>query len=174
MTLSPSPKDSAAELVALIPELNRLSRRLSRDPAAADDLVQDALLRVWAKLRSGTDVETLKPYLLTAARNLARRPYQRPLSLEDAPEPEAVSDMPGRMALRDVASVLSRLPEAEVRLLLRHAARGETYAEIAKSEGLPIGTVMSRLARTRAKIRIDCNLPAAGPVTRLLTGEDAA
>ena len=81
---------------------------------------------------------------------------------------------PGRLALREVAAALSRLPAAEARLILRHVAGGESYAEIAEAEGVPIGTVMSRLARGRARLRSDCGLPEHGSATALLTDDNAA
>ncbi len=172
----PLPFGTAAspELLALIPDLRRLARCLTRDPSAAEDLAQEALMRVWAQLARGDGIADLRPYLMTAARNLARRPRQAALQLSDAPEPSTPPEAPRRMAVRAVAAALARLPGTEARLLLRHAASGESYAEIARAEGLPIGTVMSRLARARARLRLDCGLPERGPATALLTGDDAA
>ena len=170
----PSLPGSAPELVALIPDLRRLARRLTRDPAAAEDLMQEALLRVWTQMGRHAGIADLKPYLMTAARNLARRPRQRDMALSDAPEPSAPPEAAGRLALRDVAGALARLPEPEARLILRQVAGGESYAEIAAAEGLPIGTVMSRIARGRARLRQVCGLPETGPVAAFLTREDVA
>jgi RNA polymerase sigma-70 factor (ECF subfamily) len=172
--MSRSQTESSPALVTLIPELRRLTRRLVRDPGAAEDLAQEALLRVWSRLEGGDGIEDLKPYLMTAARNLARRPAPRMLALDDAPEPCAPPEGPRRMALREVAAAMSRLPKSEVRLILRHAAGGESYADIAAAEGVPIGTIMSRLARGRARLREDCGLPARGSASALLTDETGA
>ncbi|SPH17730.1 ECF RNA polymerase sigma factor EcfG [Defluviimonas aquaemixtae] len=170
----PNAVPAPAPLVTLIPDLRRLARRLVRDPEAAEDLVQEALLRVWSQMASGSGIEDLKPYLMTAARNIARRPPRKALPLSDAPEPSAPPEAPRRLVLREVAAALSRLPAAEQRLILRHVAGGESYAEMARAEDLPIGTVMSRLARGRARLRADCGLPERGPAAALLAGEDAA
>lgn len=170
----PSLSGSAPELVALIPDLRRLARRLTRDPATAEDLVQEALLRVWTQMGRHAAIADLKPYLMTAARNLARRPRRAELALSDAPEPSAPPEAPGRLALRDVVGALARLPQAEARLILRHVAGEESYADIAAAEDLPIGTVMSRLARGRARLRQDCGLPENGPVAAFMICEDVA
>ncbi|MGB3314461.1 MAG: RNA polymerase sigma factor [Albidovulum sp.] len=170
----PCPTDTTPELVALIPDLRRLARRLTRDPSAAEDLAQEALLRVWTQMGRKAGIDKLKPYLMTAARNLARRPRPATLALSDAPEPSAPPAAPGRLALREVADAITRLPEAEMRLILRKATGDESYAEIAAAEGVPVGTVMSRLARGRARLRQDCGLPEKGPVAAFLTREDMA
>lgn len=160
MRPSPRPGCDPVPLVTLIPDLRRLARRLVRDPEAAEDLVQEALLRVWTRMARGSGIDDLKPYLMTAARNIARRPARAGLPLSDVPEPSAPPEAPRRLVLREVAAALARLPEAEQRLILRHVAGGESYAEIAASERLPIGTVMSRLARGRERLR------------QVLTGDD--
>ncbi|MEZ5731278.1 MAG: RNA polymerase sigma factor [Paracoccaceae bacterium] len=164
--------EACQALVGLIPELRRLARRLTRDGARADDLVQDTLLRVWAMMRQGGEIEALKPYVMQAARNLARRPPPAMMTLDDGPEPTVPSDAPRRMALRDVARGLAGLPAVEASAILRHAAHGESYAEIAKGEGVPLGTVMSRLARARMRLRADCGLPGRGPAAALMIGEE--
>ena len=143
------------ELVPLMPDLARLTRRLARDPAHAEDLAQEALVRVWARMAEGGTIADLRPYLMEAARNLARRPGRRYLALEEAPEPVSLPEAEGRLALRDVACAMARLPAGEARLLIAVAARGEGYAALAEAEGVTIGAVMSRIARARARLRTD-------------------
>ena len=76
------------DLTDFIPDLMRLSLRLKRgDRAAAEDLAQEALLRVWARLRAEGRIDDLRPYLMEAARNLSRRPPHPTLPGDDLPEP---------------------------------------------------------------------------------------
>ena len=73
-----------------------------------------------------------------------------------------------------IEDLMAQLPQADIRLILRQVVKGESYAQMAEAENLPIGTVMSRLARARARLRSDCGLPVSGPVAASLTNEDAA
>ncbi len=166
-------ENAAASLVALMPELERVTRCLTRDRGRAEDIAQEALLRVWARMNRSAEIGALRPYLMTAARNIVRRPGAGPreVALSELTERSAPATLPARLALQDVIEVIERLPKAEAQLVLRHAVAGESYARIAKAEGVPIGTVMSRIARSRARLRAGCGLPASGPATARLTGE---
>lgn len=171
---APGCREATAELVDLMPELLRVSRALTRDAAKAEDLAQETLLRVWAQIAAGARIANLRFYLLASARNLARRPPPPLRELTEREEPSVPPEAPGRLALGEVLRALSRQPRSEVKLMLRQAAGGESYAAIAEAEGLPLGTVMSRLSRLRSRLREECGLPSHGPVAALLVGEDAA
>jgi RNA polymerase sigma-70 factor (ECF subfamily) len=172
-TTRPGPGEAAA-LTALMPALARRCRRLTRDPAAAEDLAQEALARVWAQIRAGAAIDDLAPYLMTAARNLARRPGPAMQPLDGVAEAAVAPEGPRRVMLREVAGQLAALAPADRRILLCQALDGASYAEIAAAEGLAIGTVMSRLARARARLRAGCGLPAHGPAALGLLDGDAA
>ena len=140
---------------AAIPALRRYARALTRDADAADDLVQDTLVRA---LRSehlfvGDEIRSWLYTILTnlnrnRLRSLARRPVLSPIEENDAPDlagPEAGG--------RDIERALALLVEEQRTALLLVVLEGLSYREVAEVQGVPIGTVMSRLARARAQIK---------------------
>jgi len=144
-------------LIALIPRLRRYARALAGERAAADDLVQDTLERAWSKLhlfRRGTD---LRAWLFTVMHNVyvnqvrAARPTD---ALEDdMPELAQRASQGDALLVRDLERAISVLPEAQREVLLLVALEDLSYEETARVLGIPIGTVMSRLARAREKLR---------------------
>jgi RNA polymerase sigma factor (sigma-70 family) len=145
-------------LVALIPRLRRYARALVGDRAAADDLVQDTLERAWAKLhlyRQGTD---LRAWLFTVMHNVhvnqvrAARPTD-PLE-DEMPELAQRAVQGDALVVRDLERALAVLPAAQREVLLLVALEDLSYEETASVLGIPIGTVMSRLARAREKLRV--------------------
>ena len=140
---------------ATIPALRRYARALTRDSDIADDLVQDTLVRA---LRSehlfyGGEVRSWLYTILTnlnrnRLRSLARRPVMSPIEENDAP------DMSGPEAGgRDIERALASLVEDQRNALLLVVLEGLSYREVAEVQGVPIGTVMSRLARARVQIK---------------------
>jgi RNA polymerase sigma-70 factor (ECF subfamily) len=147
----------AGSLVALIPRLRRYARALVGDRAAADDLVQDTLERAWAKLhlfRRGTD---LRAWLFTVMHNVHVNQVRaaRPTDALDDEMPELAQRAAQGDALlvRDLERALAALPAAQREVLLLVALEDLSYEEAARVLGIPIGTVMSRLARAREKLR---------------------
>lgn len=71
------------------------------------------------------------------------------------------------MALRDIVGALARLPPVDRRPGLRHAVKGQSDAHIARAENLPIGSVISRRSRGRARSRAECGRPrgASAPLS---------
>jgi RNA polymerase sigma-70 factor, ECF subfamily len=147
----------AQSLIELIPRLRRYARALVSDRAASDDLVQDTLERAWAKLhlfRRGTD---LRAWLFTVMHNVhvnrvrATRPTD-PLE-DDMPELAQRATQGDALVVRDLDRAISALPVAQREVLLLVALEDLSYEETARVLGIPIGTVMSRLARAREKLR---------------------
>ena len=147
----------AQSLIELIPRLRRYARALVGERAAADDLVQDTLERAWSKLhlyRRGTD---LRAWLFTVMHNVhvnrlrAARPTD-PLE-EEMPELAQRATQGDALMVRDLERALAALPVAQRQVLLLVALEDLSYEEAAKVLAIPIGTVMSRLARAREKMR---------------------
>ena len=142
------------DIEAAIPALRRYGRALTRDAETADDLVQDTLVRALRSehLFHGGDVRSWLYTILTnlnrnRLRSLARRPMLTPIEDNDAPSagPEAGG--------RDIERALALLVDEQRTALLLVALEGLTYREVAEVQGVPIGTVMSRLARARVQIK---------------------
>ncbi len=145
---------------------NNLARWLARDPAAAEDIVQDAMLRAFRAFEGfrGTDA---KPWLLAIVRNChrtaldqKRRRAQVPLPEEnegtapmiaEGPDPEKAAI--NSNVARKLDAMIAELPEEFRETLILREMEDMSYREIADVTGTPIGTVMSRLARARALLR---------------------
>ncbi|HWM47412.1 MAG TPA: sigma-70 family RNA polymerase sigma factor [Xanthobacteraceae bacterium] len=140
---------------AAIPALRRYARALTRDAETADDLVQDTLVRALRSehLFHGEETRSWLYTILTnlnrnRLRALARRPAHAPLGDGDA------TDMAGPEAgMRDIERALAALVPEQRAALLLVVLEGLSYREVAEVQGVPIGTVMSRLARARAQIK---------------------
>jgi len=164
-------------LVAAIPRLRRYARVLTGNPAHADDLVQDTLLRAWDKRRlwqAGTD---LRAWLFTIMHNLhqnqralARREV-RNVSLDAEGERGAAwqvaqhGNQLERIELQEVVDLMGRLPPEQREVLLLTAVEELRYEEISKVLAIPIGTVMSRISRARDKLRRLARGPSSVPKT---------
>jgi RNA polymerase sigma-70 factor (ECF subfamily) len=149
--------NEAERLVELIPRLRRYARALVGDRAAADDLVQDTLERAWAKLhlyRRGTD---LRAWLFTVMHNVhvnKVRATRATDQLEDEmPELAQRASQGDALMVRDLDRAISRLPAEQRSVLLLVTLEDMSYDEVARTLGIPIGTVMSRLSRAREKLR---------------------
>jgi RNA polymerase sigma-70 factor (ECF subfamily) len=147
-----------------IPALRRYARALTRNADIADDLVQDTLVRALRSehLFHGGEIRSWLYTILTnlnrnRLRSLARRPTLSPIEDNDAPDaagPEAGG--------RDIERALATLVDDQRAALLLVVLEGLSYREVAEVQGVPIGTVMSRLARARAQIKsyLDGERPA--------------
>ena len=157
-----------------IPRLRRYARALTGDRVIADDLVQDTLERAWSKLhlwRRGSD---LRAWLFTVMHNVyvnqlrSRAGYavvpldeNEPILLDRA----APSD---RLEIRDLDTALRKLPDEQREVLLLVGLEQLSYDETARTLGIPIGTVMSRLSRARERLRRLMGGPADGASLRVI------
>jgi RNA polymerase sigma-70 factor (ECF subfamily) len=144
--------------------LYRVALRLTGDPAQAEDLVQDTMLkayRSWRQYRPGTNA---KGWLLTILRNTFINAYRRrklePVAMDlEAIEPHALyravesadpeGSFFGRLVDEKVLEAVDALPSDFREVLVLSDIEGMPYAEIAAALELPVGTVKSRLFRAR-------------------------
>ncbi|MEW5966100.1 MAG: sigma-70 family RNA polymerase sigma factor [Pseudomonadota bacterium] len=145
------------DLIEHLPRLRRYARALTGDAARADDLVQDTLERALAKLDLWQPGSDLRAWLFTLMHNLfvnqsrARRPQET--AIDDALDEPVSGGQSEAMAARDIHAALGRLPGEQREVLLLVGLEQFGYAEAAQVLGVPVGTVMSRLARAREKMR---------------------
>jgi len=167
------PQKAATQLEALLPDLLRLARYLLRDRAAAEDMVQDIVLRLWTRMINPDEppIDDLRSYAFSALRNRLRdrRAGLPDLHAEDTlPDPLAEGTLPARLACAETLAALDTLPEDQALVIRLRAIEGLSYADIAARTGLTEGTVTSRLSRARAALRDKLGLPPGTPVTFLM------
>ena len=146
-------------LEPLIPALRRYARALLHDHSAADDLVQDCLERAiahWGQRRAGGDARS---WVFTILHNLSMTALKRRTARSADVDVEAVEGLlplaPAQedgLRYRALLRAMAALPEDHRAVLLLIGVEDLSYADTAKVLGVPIGTVMSRLSRARARL----------------------
>jgi RNA polymerase sigma-70 factor (ECF subfamily) len=146
------------ELIAALPRLRRYARLLTGDRCRADDLVQDALERALERESTFRSGANLRAWLFSLMHNLfvdgVRAREVVDWSVDSSELPDVVAPQQSDPAeMRDIHSALAKLPVDQREVLLLVAIEGLRYREAADALGLPVGTVMSRLARAREKMQ---------------------
>ena len=146
------------QLLTWVPRLRRYARALVGNRDDADDLVQDTLERAWAKSAMWQGINDMRAWLFGVMHNLhvdnVRRPKLHTVLLdEDTPELPVASTQTDRLALLDLQAALHQLPMEQREIILLIALEDLSYAEVAATLGIPIGSVMSRLSRGRERLR---------------------
>ena len=170
----------AARTLEFLEPLYATALRLTRNPADAEDLVQDTFvkaLRFSDRFKPGTNLKAwLYTILLNTWRNRRRDATREPVDVDSARVEEAESSGPAaldtpeqilmRASLRDdLQAALDALPEAFREAVWLRDVEEFSYAEIAEMLGIPIGTVMSRISRGR-RLLFDRLSPSAGHLER--------
>jgi RNA polymerase sigma-70 factor, ECF subfamily len=154
-------QDLLLDIEAEIPALRRYARVLLRDTDAADDLVQDCLERALSRLPLWRRPDgNLRAWLFTILRHIqlnqcrsaARHPA--PLSVNNNNDaPSAGDEQISRIEAVEALAAFRRLPDDQREVLALVVIEGLRYREVAALLGISIGTVMSRLARGRERLR---------------------
>ncbi len=151
---------------AQLPRVRRFARAFAGAEADADDLAQDALVRVYRSLRSFRWQSAFSTWLYSVVRSAfldavkgraaTRRQLEEPLREDHAQQPGGVRPDEAHAVSeeqRRVWSALRQIPEEFRSAVVLFDIEGCTYDEIAASEGVAVGTVKSRLHRGRAALK---------------------
>lgn len=129
--------------------------------SAADDVVQEALIRAYRALRRDARQIALRPWLLTLARNCAldeiRRIRSYPLPEEELERAHAHAETPERILsrrahLRELVGDVATLPDEQRHALVRHAVDGAAHADIAAELGVTPAASRMLVVRARAEL----------------------
>jgi RNA polymerase sigma-70 factor (ECF subfamily) len=164
MSDAPKPDSGTVERfrAVMLPHLDAaygFARYLTRDPIEAQDVAQEAMLRALRYFHAFRG-DPARPWLLRIVRNTwldlrAKRGADQPLEAAetiaaDGPDPEQSALAGDRR--RQIAMALAALPAEMREILVLRELQDLSYKQIATVLDLPIGTVMSRLARAREKL----------------------
>jgi RNA polymerase sigma-70 factor (ECF subfamily) len=168
MSEAPKPDSGTVERfrAVMLPHLDAaygFARWLTRDPVAAQDVAQEAMLRALRYFHAFRG-EAPRPWLLRIVRNtwtdMRAKSGANDRPLEEIEDRAAEGPDPEQSALagdrrRHVAAALAALPAEAREILVLREVEDCSYKHIAAVLDLPIGTVMSRLARARKKLAVE-------------------
>jgi RNA polymerase sigma-70 factor, ECF subfamily len=160
------------DAMPLLPSLYSAALRLTRNPADAEDLLQEAFLRAYrgfSGFEEGTNLKAWMYRILTNAFiNTYRKKQREPVTVQDediadwylydklgaaGAEASAESEVLDKIPDEEVQRALEALPEGFRMAVLLADVEGFSYKEIAEILEIPIGTVMSRLHRGRKALQ---------------------
>mgnify|MGYP003581041443 CR=1 FL=1 len=168
--------DIRVRMVAVLPRLRRFAYALTGSTEQGDDLVQDACLRALSRVDLWQPGTRLDSWLYRIAQNIwldRLRAAKVRGEVMDIDAVEGVAGSDGRivtesqLTLQAVAAAMGRLPAEQRAIVALVCIEGVSYKEAAEIAGVPVGTVMSRLARARRSINAILNQPGrarAAPV----------
>ena len=141
--------------------LLRAALRIATDRAAAEDMVQETLLRAWRAFDQFERGTNCKAWLFRIMLNVSNKNHRKaqarpelvPLDGHESPRIIPMHVRPLQLTAVEVLSALEALSNEHRLVLILAVVEGFTCKEIAGICSLPIGTVMSRLSRGRAELR---------------------
>ena len=160
------------QLIAVLPRLRRFARGLAGAAAEADDLVQAACERALARshqFEEGTRFDSwmfriVQTIWIDQLRARGVRKEDGDAAAERLGTDEPVRRIEARLALAEIRLAVERLPPDQRTTLMLVTVEGLSYKEAAEVAGVPVGTIMSRLAR--ARVALQQQLDAGGGVRR--------
>jgi RNA polymerase sigma-70 factor, ECF subfamily len=166
------------QLIAVLPRLRRFARGLAGAPADADDLVQAACERALARAHQFEEGTRFDSWMFRIVQTIwIDQLRAREVRKEDGDVAEerlgsdaAVRRIEARLALAEVRQAIQLLPPDQRTVLMLVTVEGLSYKEAAVVADVPVGTIMSRLARARTALQR--HLDAGGGIRR--SGNNAA
>jgi RNA polymerase sigma-70 factor (ECF subfamily) len=146
-------------MLAALPSLRAFAMSLTGRPDRADDLVQETVMRAWAKQDSFQPGTNMNAWLFTILRNLfysQMRKRGREVQDTDGAFTASLGVAPpqdGVMDLSDLKVALAKLPPDQREAILLIGASGFSYEEAAQICGCAVGTIKSRVNRARNRLQ---------------------
>lgn len=151
--------DFKCELLSVLPALRAFAVSLSGQHDRADDLVQDTIMKAWAKQDSFQLGTNMKAWLFTILRNefySQMRKRGREVQDTDGVFAENMAVHPsqyGSLDLQDFKKALDVLPPDQREAIILIGASGFSYEDTAEICGCAVGTVKSRVSRARNRLQ---------------------
>ena len=171
LPVEPVSKRFSDQLIAVLPRLRRFAAGLTRSASEADDLVQAACERALARGRQfqeGTRFDSwmfriVQTIWIDQLRARETRKEGGEIAEERLGSDEPVRRVEARLALSEVRQAVSKLPPDQRTTLMLVTVEGLSYKQAADVAGVPVGTIMSRLARARTALQQLLEAGARGP-----------
>ncbi len=150
--------DPRDELITHLPALRAFAISLTRNGSAADDLVQETVLRAWTSIESFIPGTNLRAWSFTILRNVFYsdlRKHRRDVQDSDGIHAGRLSQKPdhdAHLAMRDFQRAFDKLIDEQREALVLVGVLGFSYEEAAATIGCALGTVKSRVNRGRVRL----------------------
>ena len=168
--------DIRARMVAALPRLRRFAYALTGSTEQGDDLVQDACLRALSRIDLWQPGTRLDSWMYRIAQNIWLDRLRANKVRGEVVDIDAMEGMPGpdgrivaesELTLQAVSGAMTRLPAEQRAIIALVCIEGLSYKEAAEISGVPVGTVMSRLARARRALHAVLNQPGRAGASRV-------
>lgn len=150
--------DPRDDIVLHIRDLRAFAMSLSRSHAAADDLVQDTIVKAWSNIEKFTIGTDLRAWLFTILRNTfysSLRKVKREVPDPDGIYAASLTVLPqhdGKLAFSEFLAAFNQLTAEHREVLILVGANGYSYEEAAGMMGVATGTAKSRASRARTRL----------------------
>jgi RNA polymerase sigma-70 factor, ECF subfamily len=158
-TMSPPDTDQLEAVFRRVgPAMHRQALAVLADGPAAEDVVQEAFLRVWRRRAKLAEPDALDGYLLQAVRNLALdtlrwRKRREPQASDRDPDLTVAAPGGDPLEAERVSRALLALPVDQREVVVLRVLEGRTFPEVAARTGAPLGTVHSRFRYALERLR---------------------